>query len=149
MAPPSPTKTAPVQSLSPTKRKQVSAGSHSQPKSPFKSKPSPRGSQVRATRSSQFKEEDTKDVASIQPKSPGKEKYTCKGCGQEVEKLRSHVKRTKGCQDSYDMDALDEEAERLHKDQMAARNREVYHNDPEKSSRKKDYYHRDIQKPSD
>ena len=88
-------------------------------------------------------------MASREPKSPGEGKKKCDGCGKEFEKLRSHVKRTKGCQDSYDMDALDEEAERLHKDQMAARNREVYHNDPEKSSRKKDYYHRDIQKTSD
>ena len=126
MAPPSKTKTTPVQSQSPIKRKQMSAGSHSQPKSPFKSKPSPTGSQVRATRSSQFKEVDTKDVPSSQPKSPGQDQFTCKGCGKEVEKLRSHLKRTKDCQDCYDMDALEEEAKRLHREQMAARNRELY-----------------------
>ena len=77
-------------------------------------------------------------MASADPTSPGKPKVTCKGCGKEVQKLLSHLKRTKGpCKDNYDMDALEAENKRLHREQMATRNRKLYHDDPGQSSRKK------------
>ena len=92
-------------------------------------------------------------MASSQAKTLVKEKVTCVGCGKAFQVLLSHLNRTKDrenpCKDNYDMQALKTEATRVHRDQMAARKREVYHNDPEESSRKKDYYHRDNQKTSD
>ena len=71
----------------------------------------------------------------------------CKGCGKEVQLLLSHLKRTKEpCKALYDMNALEAEAKTLHKEQMAARNRDRYHNDPNESPKKKsaskEYYKR-------
>ena len=77
-------------------------------------------------------------MASREPKSPAKPKVTCKGCGKKVQLLLSHLKRTEDpCKDNYDMDSLEEEAERLHREQMAARKLELYHNDPEESPKKR------------
>ena len=35
------------------------------------------------------------------------------------------------------MDALEAEADRIHRDQMASRNRELYHNDPDEQAKKR------------
>ena len=52
--------------------------------------------------------------------------------------LLSHLKRTGGpCKDNYDMNALEEETKRLHREQMAARKLEIYQNDPKESRRKR------------
>ena len=84
-------------------------------------------------------------MASREPKSPTEPKVTCKGCGKKIQKLLSHLKRTEDpCKDHYDMDALEEGAKRLHREQMAARKLELYQNDPKESIRKraasKEYY---------
>ena len=84
---------------------------------------------------------------SSQDKMPGKQKVTCKGCGKEVQLLRSHLERTKDpCKSLYDMEAMRAESKQKHKHQMAARNRELYHNDPNESPKKraaaKEYYER-------
>ena len=84
-------------------------------------------------------------MASREPKSHTIPNVTCKGCGKKIQKLLSHLKRTEDpCKDNYDMDALEEGAKRLHREQMAARKRELYQNDPKESIRKraasKEYY---------
>ena len=88
---------------------------------------------------------DKQNVSSSNSKSPAKQKVTCKGCRKRVQLLLSHLERTtKPCKALYDMEALRAEATRLHKEQMASRNRELYHNDPDASQRKraasKEYY---------
>ena len=73
-----------------------------------------------------------------QPKSPSKQKITCKGCGKRVLLLLSHLERTQSpCKDAYDMKMLRAEANNRHKEQMATRNRARYHNDLDVSSKKK------------
>ena len=74
------------------------------------------------------------------PKSPGKEKITCKGCDKKFQLLLSHLERTKSCQDFYDMSALRKEAERLTKEKKRQRSYDKYHNDPDESPRKQAYY---------
>ena len=75
---------------------------------------------------------------SNQPASSKQHKIKCKGCGKEVQLLLSHLERTKHpCKALYDMDALKSEAKRLQKEQMATRNRQLYHNDPDVSPRKR------------
>ena len=61
----------------------------------------------------------------------------CKKCGKTFKLLLSHLERTKTCQKSYDMESMREEAKRLHREKMAARNRYLYHNDPSVSTRKR------------
>merc|ERR1711879_167756 len=71
------------------------------------------------------------------PEDKIQKSITCLGCGKKFLLLLSHLERTKTCQNSYDMSAMREEAERLHREKMAARNRYLYHNDPSVSSRKR------------
>ena len=90
-------------------------------------------------------------MASSQPELPVKEKVTCVSCGKDFVILLSHLKRTKNrknpCKDSYDMQFLEAEADRLHREQMATRNRERYHNDldepPKKRAASKKLYDKD------
>ena len=90
-------------------------------------------------------------MASSQPKSPAKEKVTCIGCGKQFQVLRSHLKRTEDrenpCKNNYDMQTLETEAERLHREQMAARNRELYHKDPEKKRETMAKYYQEHKEP--
>ena len=73
-----------------------------------------------------------------QSESGSKQNVRCKGCGKEVQLLLSHLKRTKEpCKSFYDMEALEAEAKTLHKEQMAARNKDRYHNEPGESPRKR------------
>ena len=74
----------------------------------------------------------------------------CKGCNWTGKCLRSHLAKRKDCSSLYDLDALEAEAKKLHKEQMAARNRDRYHNDKDESPRKrasvKQQYHESPQK---
>ena len=63
--------------------------------------------------------------------------------------LLSHLKRTKKpCKALYDIKTLEAEAKAVQKEQMAVRNRDRYHNDPNESRRKKaaskEYYRKRI-----
>ena len=62
------------------------------------------------------------------PKSPDKSEKKCRGCDYVGKALRSHLSKSTKCTTFYDMDALYAEAKVLHKTQMAARNRDQYHN---------------------
>ena len=78
-----------------------------------------------------------------------KQAIKCKGCGKEVQLLLSHLKRTKKpCKALYDIKTLEAEAKAVQKEQMAVRNRDRYHNDPNESRRKKaaskEYYRKRI-----
>ena len=88
---------------------------------------------------------DAQNTIPSSSKSPAKQKVTCRGCGKRVQLLLSHLERTtKPCKALYDMEVLHAEAARLHKEQMATRNRERYHSDPKESPKKraasKEYY---------
>ena len=81
---------------------------------------------------------DAQSETSSNSNSPAKQKITCKGCGKRIQLLLSHLERTtKPCKALYDMEALRAEGSRLHKEQMARRNRERYHTDPNESTKKK------------
>ena len=72
------------------------------------------------------------------PKSVTEEKVKCKSCGKDVTKLLSHLLRTTSCQESYDMNAMKEEAKTLTKVRKAQRSRERYQNIPLHASQKRD-----------
>ena len=92
---------------------------------------------TRLTRSNQPKTESTQDANSSNTKSPGKKQEKCKGCNWVGISLRSHLSKNKQCSSLYDLDALEAEAKRLHKEQMAVRNRDRYHNEKDESPRKR------------
>ena len=114
---------------------------YSQPKSPAKRKQDPAGPQMKTTRSEAAGKQH---VTSSKEESPRKEKVTCLGCEKKFLLLLSHLERTKTCQRSYDMSAMRQGADKLHREQMAARKLYLYQNDPNESSKKrsasKEYY---------
>ena len=79
----------------------------------------------------------SQNISSSEAVTPCKAKIKCKGCGKEVQLLLSHLERTNdSCKDAYDMEALRAEAKQLHKEQMAARKRDLYRNDPNETKEK-------------
>ena len=80
----------------------------------------------------------SQNISSSEAVTPSKAKIKCKGCGKEVQLLLSHLERTNdSCKDAYDMEALRAEAKQLHKEQMAARKRDLYRNDPNEAPKKR------------
>ena len=76
-----------------------------------------------------YKMEKEEDDSVHDSKHSHKAKITCKGCGKELKLLLSHLKRTKNaCKDMYDMDTLEAEEKKVHREQKAARKRDLYQN---------------------
>ena len=108
--PTTPKKTNDAQPESPAKRKKSPSGTGAIPKSP---------------------------MTCNQDNGSSKLQSTCKGCNWTGTVLRQHLRRSPECQASYDMDALEAEAKRKNRENMAAINRRRYQDDPEEAQRKR------------
>ena len=102
--------------------------------SSVKSFPEPKSPQTPTAQSEIAGEQQ---VTPSKQESSRKEKVTCLGCNKTFLLLLSHLERTKSCQSSYDMGVMREEAKSSHREQMAARKRYLYKNDPNESQRKR------------
>ena len=78
------------------------------------------------------------DIAWGSVHSPSLLSGRCLGCDWSGKSIRGHIKRTKeNCKDYYDMDALEEEAKKVHHEKVYRR---AWENSERTSALKKEYY---------
>ena len=136
--------TSSIQPKSPAKRKVPPEVTGARPKSVKEIMQQPSGSNVTRARSNP---RDSQAIEPSTPKSPAKREGLCKVCNWTGKCLRSHLAKNKQCSSLYDLDALEDEAKRLHRDQKAARSRERYMDEsPRKKTAAKQRYQESPQK---
>ena len=136
-------KTTPTQPISPPKCKESPRGTGTRPKtSKDDSQQSSGKADAQVSRSEPRTSQNPKS-----PKSSAKTQVNCKVCNWTGKCLRSHLAKNKHCSSLYDLNALEADAKRLHRDQKAARSRERYPDEsPRKKAASKQWYHENKQK---
>ena len=126
---------APNQPKSGEKHKQPFSEKATQAKSPHKDLDPPYDAFT--ARSVQPKLKSRKDPASNESKSQDTDLETCKGCGWTGRKLLMHTGKKPECEAANDVEALKLQKKIQRREKNAARMKDLYHNDPEESSRKR------------